>query len=152
MATTKDIERSVIALMGALPKLEKVKVVWYSSFLVEQQRPRNWDGDESCDEVDEKLPVHRPSADSPPPELLLPSTEQPSSSLLSLELVVTTTGPSIQHVSAFLALCPAVTNIRLTILHGNPLIPKQSSLLTLLHYLAHIGLHCPLIERINLCG
>ena len=153
-------QAAVTALLAALPTLEKVKVAWGGSALMAAQRvnPTAIDDEDRSEEADnqrqqqqqQQQAAHRPPADSSSlPGLSSTRFEHPPSALVSLELVVSLYQPPIHHIGALLTHCPAVTHIRLIINNDDLHNPTLSPLLTFLHYLAHIGLHCPLIEQIN---
>jgi len=137
---------AIAPLLLALPRLEKL---WLTSgdrsWVGEELSTLAWDQEEHDEEDDSRAQhraalaiaeaTRRPSESVPPPSLLSVS------SLTSLDTVVSAFLP-IEHFVALLRYCPAVTSIKLTI-HA------ADGLLTFLHCLAHIGRHCPLIERIT---
>ena len=151
-------QAAVMSLVVALPRLEKLTVMmavaeWIADAL---SMETTWDDDGADEDAEEKQPMHitRPSLPmpSPPSTAPVPSpTEQPlSSSLLSLELLVISKMLPVEHLTALLAHCPAVTAFRLTIRDTSPYgIPEPHNVLVAsLHCLASIGQHCPLIEHV----
>ena len=133
---------AVTALLEAVPGLEKLRV-GTGQWTVMIEEPTGWQvwDDEEDEEADEKrqtvatcvVPVNRP----------VPVSDPPPSALDTLDLLLSPTFLSINHLVALLTHCPALTSIRLTISY------KRDSLLHFLHCLAHIGRHCPSIADIT---
>ena len=151
---------ALAALLAVVAGVESVAVTRGVPELVEAPiAGMAWDDGGEDEESDEKRPinatasslasVHSLAAATPTP----PPSERAASSLVTLELLVQNKLPPIHHLAALLARCPALTSIRLTIhdqYRGTFDISNTDSMrLTLLHCLATIGQHCPLIEQIS---
>ena len=144
-----------VALTSRLPvavKLERMRVTigeWEPFVAKPDQVTSGWD--EEVDDVEErKWKQHRaapllPPAQLPSPIPVLPHAQPPtSSSLDSLDVIVSLDSLPIEHLELLLTHTPAITAIKLTIRY-----PDSVLLLSFLQSLAHIGTHCPRIERIT---
>ena len=142
--------------LAALVALERLKVTIdeWEPITASVTPTSGWDK-EVDDEADEKyaehraaIPSHTPPAGLASPVPVSPTSQPSTSSLDSLDLLVSLEVDPVEHFAALLTRCPAVTSIKLNMrslsTHTN-----GQLLLSFLHCLAHIGLHCPLIERVT---
>ena len=149
-------QASLTQLMAVTqPTLQTVKVMYGEADLLDAPIVgRAWDDVDFDDQQDEKQPVHAPTRSLPLFELSLSNPALPHNDrtpLRSLKLIVLSKLLPIDHLSALLAQCSTVTSIHLTIHDKDRLevAERDHVLVTLLHCIAAIGQHCPLIEQIG---
>ena len=157
---------ALTALLAVMPGVESVVVTSSHCRSIAAPRPSSvWDNEADVQVAEDTHTLHGATPRLPqslsallPLPSVQPSTERPASSLVSLELIMSSRLLAIDHLSALLAHCPALTSIRLAIhdkvriFHDNRLpetLVERDVLLTLLHCLATVGQHCPLIEHIS---
>ena len=143
-------QEAVTALLLTLPMLQTLKVASCETVCVSQLSTA-WDNEHPDDHMDEEQPTHKSMQNSSLHHSALASVAQASSSLHSLELVISSTLLPVEHLSTLFAHCPVVTSIHLIIedRYRFEFPESEHALVTLLHCIARIGLHCPLIEKIT---
>ena len=153
-------EAALQSLLGAAPRLQRLRVAsgeWEADAAAPGRLMTGaWEDEadneadrEADDEVDEKqaaeqlpaaaLTLSLSNMASPAP-VLPPSF----SSVDVLDLLVSPAALPVEQFAALLAHCPAATAIKLSIHDAD-----GALLTTFLHCLAHIGVHCPIIQRIT---
>ena len=154
--TDRHYHPLLTSLLQTLPQLETLRVAkGQPNSIAAPQVSSAWDDDESDEAGNALRSLLTLLADSPPLSPTLPlsslSTQPSTSSLTSLELVVSSRTLTLDQLSALLAHCSAVTTIHLTIYEeADRDYPRRHHVLsTFLHCLGRLGQHCPLIEEIT---